>query len=168
MDSKLNLRVKAKELRKKLNIEKISKQLITDIRNLQIYQSAKNIMIYYPMKYEVNLLDLTKDKKNFYLPKVNGNELFVCPYNCDLKKSELNIYEPCSEPVNPEILDLIIVPALMVDKQKNRLGYGGGFYDRFLAKYPYINSLLPIAKELIIDKLPNDVWDMKVKKIIAR
>ena len=48
--------------------------------------------------------------------------------------SNFGIKEPCSEPVAPDILDLIIVPALMVDKNGYRLGYGGGFYDRFLKK----------------------------------
>ena len=180
MESKSDLRLKAKNIRKTLDISNISYELCKKIRCLDIYKSAQNVMIFYPMKYEIDLRDLLKDEKNFYLPKVNENgklkvesvkwndkELLVCPYSSDLKKSDLNIYEPCTNPVNPQILDLIFVPALMVDKENHRLGYGGGFYDRFLAKYPDIITIVPIAEELIIDKLPHDEFDIKVKKIIS-
>ena len=89
-------------------------------------------MLFYPTQYELDFRELLNDNKSFYLPKVSGKNLLVCPLTKQLKKSELNIYEPCSEPVDPKILDLVIVPALMADKNGYRLGYGGGFYDRFL------------------------------------
>lgn len=163
---KANLRIKAKNIRKTLDIESISREICKKIRNHDIYKSSKNVMIFYPMKYEINLLGLLGDNKNFYFPKVQCKDLCVCPYSPNLKKSELNIYEPCTEPVNPEILDLIFVPALMVDKEKYRLGYGGGFYDRFLSKYPEIKTIVPVAKEFIIEKLPHDNFDIKADDII--
>ena len=191
--NKQELRNKAKDIRKALNIEKISHDICTKIRKMDIYKSAQNVMIFYPMKYEISLLELLEDEKNFYLPKIfnptgchskakfneilrcaqndvlveeSHKNLFVCPYSKNLKKSELGIYEPCSNPVNPEILDLIFVPALMVDEDNYRLGYGGGFYDRFLAQYNNIKTIVPIAKELIIEKLPQDKWDIRTNYII--
>lgn len=168
MDSKSVLRTKAKDIRKTLDISNISKNIVNKIRNLDCYKSAKNIMIFYPMKYEINLLDLLNDDKSFYLPKVEGKDLLVCPYSKNLKKSEFNVFEPDTEPVNPKTLDLIIVPALMVDKNGYRLGYGGGFYDRFLSKYPDIKTIVPIAKELVFDDISRDNWDIKIKYIITQ
>ena len=174
---KADFRINAKNIRKSLDIKAISHKICEKIRNHNIYKSSQNVMIFYPLKYEIDLLELLEDDKNFYLPKVLNSgklkvesgkckELLVCPYSSDLKKSDLNIYEPCTEPVNPEILDLIFVPALMVDKENYRLGYGGGFYDRFLAKYPDIKTITPIAKELIVKKLPHDEFDKKVDEIV--
>lgn len=164
---KSELRRKAKDIRKTLDIEEISIKICEKIRHFETYKKAQNVMIFYPMKYEISLLELLEDKKNFYFPKVQCESLCVCPYSSNLKKSELNIYEPCTEPVNPEILDLIFVPALMVDRERYRLGYGGGFYDRFLSKYPNIKTIVPIAKELVIEKLPHDEFDIKVDFIIT-
>lgn len=203
MDSKSDLRVYAKELRKTLDIKNISSEIVSKIRTLNDYKKAENVMIFYPMKYEINLLDLLNDNKNFYLPKVeqcplqtsdchseaenimssfaalkmteaedsqktSSSPLLVCPYDKNLKKSKMGIYEPCTAPVEPNILDLIFVPALLVDKKGYRLGYGGGFYDRFLKQYPNIKTIVPIEKELMIDKLPHENFDIKISQIITQ
>ena len=166
MESKSDLRLKAKDIRKTLDIKNISEKLCERIRNLDIYNFSKNVMIFYPMKYETDLRTLLNDDKKFYLPKVQCENLCICPYSADLIKSEFNVYEPCTKPANPEVLDLIFVPALMVDKNNYRLGYGGGFYDRFLANYPNVKTIVPIAKELLVEKLPHDEFDVKVDEII--
>ena len=167
MENKCDLRIKMKNLRKTFDINSKSSIIVSLIRELSVYQNAKNVMLFYPMKYEINLLDLLNDSKSFYFPKVDGENLLVCPYNKNFKKSLLNIYEPCSEPVNPEVLDLIIVPALAVDKNNYRLGYGGGFYDRFLNNFPNIKTLTPIFKECILNEIPHDKFDRKVELIIS-
>ena len=61
---------------------------------------------------------------------------------------------------------MIIVPALMADKDRFRLGYGGGFYDRFLVKNPEIPTILPIAEELYVDKLPHEKFDVRVDRVL--
>jgi len=166
MDSKSDLRLKAKNIRKNLDLNFKSAEICAQIRNLKIYQNAENVMIYYPMRYEINLLDLLNDGKKFFLPKVFENDIIVCPYSSKLKKSSLNIYEPCSSAVNPEILDLIFVPALMIDNHNYRLGYGGGYYDRFLNKYPEIYTITPIAKELCVTNLPHEIFDITIDSVV--
>lgn len=168
MDSKINLRAKAKDIRKFLDIKNISAEAVGKIRQTEVYKSALNIMIFYPLKYEINLLDLLNDNKDFYLPKVSGSDIYVCPFNAGdtLVKSSFNIKEPCSNPVEASVIDLVILPALMADKEGYRLGYGGGFYDRFLEKNPNIKTILPIPKELFIDKLPYESFDKKADLVI--
>ena len=166
MDSKSDLRLKAKNIRKNLDLNFKSAEICAQIRNLKIYQNAENVMIYYPMRYEINLLDLLNDGKKFFLPKVFENDIIVCPYSSKFKKSSLNIYEPCSSAVNPEILDLIFVPALMIDNHNYRLGYGGGYYDRFLNKYPEIYTITPIAKELCVTNLPHEIFDITIDSVV--
>lgn len=169
MENKTDLRFNAKYIRKNLDMKLVSEKLVNLIRNHKFYIDAKNVMIFYPTKYEVNLLDLVKDNKNFYLPKVDGENLLVCPYDCDFKleKSSFNIFEPCSNPVNSEVLDLIIVPALMADKAGYRLGYGGGFYDRFLkACGNSTKTITAVAKELFVQRLPHDDFDVRIDDVI--
>lgn len=169
MDSKTILRKKAREIRKSLDIELLSNNLIKQIRQQDYYNGAKNVLLFYPLRYEYNLLDLLNDGKNFFLPKVNGNDLYICPFKLGdkLQLSTLKIKEPCSNPVDPNCLDLIIVPALLVDKYNYRLGYGGGFYDRFLAKYPKVTTVVPIARQMVIDSIPKEDFDVKIDYVLT-
>jgi len=167
MKNKIELRNKIKLIRKTFDINAKSTIITENIRHTSIYKNAQNIMLFYPTKYEINLLKLLNDEKNFYFPKVYGEDLLVCPNCGEFKKSVFNINEPCSSPVNPAILDLIIVPALAVDKENYRLGYGGGYYDKFLAKYPDITTITPIFKEFILDELPKNKFDIKIDYICS-
>lgn len=165
-DKKTALRISAKKLRKTLPMEEISSELVMKIRKCPQYANAKNVMLFYPTMDEVNLLPLLKDDKNFYFPRVDGENLQVCPYKQGdkLNKSRFNIFEPCSKPVEPKLLDLVIVPALMADKNGFRLGYGGGFYDRFLGNS--CTTICPIPKKLYVDELPHDEFDIPVDIVI--
>lgn len=168
MDSKSDLRKKAKCMRKSLSIAEKSTIAIEKIRGNTLYIPAKNVLIYYPLRYELNLLALLDDEKNFYLPRVCGENLQICPFKKGdkLVASSFNICEPCSNSINPRNLDLVVVPALMADKSGFRLGYGGGFYDRFLVKNNTVKTILPIAKELIVEELPHEEFDIKIDEII--
>ena len=168
MDKKISLRLKAKEIRNSLDIANISNILTEKIRHLDIYKYSKNVMIFYPLKNEINLLKLLDDNKNFFLPRMNGKTLECCPYkkNDRLKTVKFNIKEPETECVECPNLDLVITPALAVDKKGNRLGYGGGFYDRFLSK---INSktLVALPQDLLFDNVPCEKFDIKIDYIIT-
>ncbi len=166
MDNKTDLRIYAKNIRKNLPLDAISKKATEFIRSSDEYKKSKNIMIYFPTRYEINVLRLLEDDKNFYLPRVKGDALKVCPYSEGdiLEKSGFGIMEPVCEAVSKEVLDLVIVPALMADSQNYRLGYGGGYYDRFVCGK--FKSITVIPKELYIDRLPADKFDKKIDKII--
>lgn len=166
--SKSTIRKWAKEERKKLDIESLSKNVIIKLQKTEEYQQAKNIMIFYPLKYEINLLKLLNDStKSFYLPKINGEDLLCCPYakGDELCESCFNTKEPISEQTNIPI-DLVIIPALAVDKNNYRLGYGGGFYDRFLAKVKS-KTIVCISKQFIIDTIYPEKFDIQIDKIIS-
>ena len=167
MDNKTDLRIKAKIIRKELDIKNISQKLCSKLRKEEYYINSKNVMLYYPLKNEVDLLDLLNDNKNFYFPKVFEDRLLVCPYSGEFKQSKLKIMEPCTEPVEPNILDLIIVPALMLDFKNYRLGYGGGFYDRFLAQNSNITTVSLIPVELFTESLPHYEFDIAVNHKIV-
>lgn len=170
MLTKSELRKKAREIRHSLDMEKISEEIVKNIRKNEIYLQAKHVMIFYPLKHEVNLLGLLDDNKNFYLPKVDGENMLVCPYKDgdELTESAFKTLEPLTTPINPEILDLVFVPALMVDKHLHRLGYGGGFYDKFLSKHALKSKkIVAIPSALITQKLPSESFDVKICALIS-
>lgn len=168
MDNKTDLRRSAKELRKTLPLTEISDKLADLVRYSDSYISAKNVMLFYPTRYEIDLRKLLTDEKNFYLPRVKEKDLKVCPYKLgdELEKSEFNIFEPTSKAVDKNILDLVIVPALMIDDEGYRLGYGGGFYDRFLKDFK-VKTICAIPKELRTKHLPHEDFDISIDEIIS-
>ena len=169
MNNKQQLRKWAKEERKKLDIEKISLELLEKLKETEEYRQAKNIMIFYPLKDEINLLSLLEDSdKNFYLPKIEGGNLLCCPFSKDAELCEscFKTKEPTTNPVEKGLIDLVIVPALAVDKNNYRLGYGGGFYDRFLSGVN-ITKIVCIPKEFLVKTVFPEEHDIKIDKIIT-
>lgn len=168
---KKNLRKSAKEVRRALDINRISEAILLNIKAMPEFKKAENVLLYYPVASEINLLELCAENKKFYLPRVRGGELLVCPYDCSvrLEKSSFNILEPCSASVSPTTIDFAIIPCLMVDRQKFRLGYGGGFYDRFLPSLsPDCVKIAPVAAELLVEKLPVEGFDIPVDFVVTQ
>lgn len=171
MIKKVELREKAKKIRSSLDLVQISAKIVASLRTVELYQNAQNIMIFYPLDHEINLLPLLRDRelgeegcKNFYLPRIEGEKIVVCPYayGDELVKSKFGTQEPTCKSVNPEILDLILIPSLMVDNDFYRLGYGCGFYDRFLSENALSAiKIVPIPSSLIVDKLPHNEFDVQ-------
>lgn len=167
MTNKTELRIIAKSIRKELDIKNISQKLCEKIANLEEYKKAKNVMIFYPLENEIDLIKLINSEKSFYLPRINGDDLEICPYKLgdELKLSRFKTKEPLTNAVPPKILDIIILPALMVDKNNYRLGYGKGYYDRLLKKTNAV-TIVPIAKKLITDTLPIEPHDKKADIVL--
>lgn len=178
MITKIELRKKAKVIRNSLDMQKISEKIVENILQLEIYKKAQRIMLYYPLQHEVNLLGLMKNdpiaphlpQKMFYLPRLECQNLIVCPYKegDELVESRFKTKEPLTMPIDIRKLDIIFVPALMADKNFNRLGYGGGFYDKFLAsKCVRGTKIVAIPSALIVDKLPSEAFDIKTNVIVC-
>ena len=168
MDKK-ELREKAKEIRSKLDKELLGERLTAKIRSLEEFREAKNVMLYYPLADEISLLELLGDKsKNFYLPRIDGKNLLCCPYS-EGDKTCLSCFKTC-EPLTKEcdknIIDIVLVPALACDKNGYRLGYGGGFYDRFLQDYKGL-KIVCLPKELIFETIYPQKHDIKMDIVIT-
>lgn len=169
MTNKDDLRQKAKRIRETLDMENISESIVSNIRKTEVYNSAKRVMLFFPLKNEVDLRALLEDDKEFYLPRVNGEELEVCRYQKgdELVMSEFKVLEPITSPVSKSIIDLVLVPALCVDEHCNRLGYGKGYYDRFLADYSGV-TIVVVPYELVFDCICVDKNDISCNHIITQ
>ena len=148
--------------------EACSYKIVNELRASEVYKQACNILIFYPLKGEVNLLELLNDKdKNFYLPRIEGKNLLCCPFEKGDKlcSSCFKTKEPVSEEVEKNQIDLAIIPALCCDKNNYRLGYGGGFYDRFLRDFKG-KKVVCLPQKLIVDTIYPDEFDIPVDFVI--
>lgn len=167
--NKQEIRKWARGKRQELDMEKISSVLVKKLVQTEEYKNSKNIMIFYPMSGEVNLLSLLQDKtKQFFLPRVEGKELVCCPYCAgdELCESKFHTQEPTCQACSRQNIDLVIVPAIACDKNGYRLGYGGGFYDRFLKDYDGM-TMCCIPQELVLDNIYPEKHDIKINFIIS-
>ena len=174
MVTKKELRIEAKSTRTMLDIKNISEKIVEKILNLEAYKKAQNIMLFYPLPHEINLTKLFEEtNKNFYLPRMDGENLKICPYklNDELTVSKFKTKEPTTEPIkNTDSLDIIFVPALMVDKTFNRLGYGGGYYDRTIKTLRTKKILLAVGLAYAyqeVDEIPIGINDVPLDKIVT-
>lgn len=169
MTTKAELRQQAKILRKNLQQDICSEKIVSHILNWEKFNTAKNIMLYYPVNNEINLLSLPDDK-TYFLPKVVENNIQVCPFVKNrLVNGKFGIPEPAGETVeNLNILDIIFIPALAADVRGYRIGYGGGYYDRFLQR---LNNrtikVIPLYSKLLLENIPTEPHDIKADFIVT-
>jgi 5-formyltetrahydrofolate cyclo-ligase len=141
----------------------------------EFYQKSQKIAFFYYINKEVNLcsaIDRALKEKEVYLPCTHLDTKTLSFHKffdfSELVKGAFGILEPPKEnPVLlPEALDLILVPGLAFDRKMGRLGYGGGFYDRFLAKTKALKIGVAFSFQ-IVDQLPQDPLDQKVDLILT-
>ena len=145
--TKSELRIKYKQLRKQLSpeeVEKLSMAIANELLELSIWNfNYYHVFLSMAEKKEINtdfVLHILQGKdKNIVVSKSNlsdgsMNHLLLTD-NTQIKKSNYGIPEPVDGIEVPVTkLDVIFIPLLAFDKQGNRVGYGKGFYDRFLAE----------------------------------
>lgn len=137
------------------------------------YQQAKTIYGYLPYNQEVRtvpmLCQAQKDGKRVAVPKVYGDEMkFI--YMEDLNRVEkgyAGIPEPIDdEPVADDPTALVLMPGLVFDKEGHRIGYGGGFYDKFLAAEPEHPTLALCYAFQMLPHLETEEFDIPVDTVL--
>jgi len=173
---KSKLRKTILKIRKNINNKNIK---IDFIKIINLFKKEKiikkNIGGYYPVNFELDDLDILKEfeKKNFNisLPKVKKNfdmDFYKWSFREPLKINKYGIPEPDSKMlVYPDIL---LIPLVAFDKRLNRLGYGGGYYDRFIEKLVKKKKVVKIGLALSsqkIDNVPINKYDQKLDYIVT-
>ncbi len=168
------------EIRKKiLKIRrKNSKNLKIDFENIfEILRKKKNCKViggYYPYNHEVDTTEILNklEKKNFKisLPKIKKNSqmnFFSWSKDDPLLINKQGIPEPLSKKIIYP--DILLVPIVAYDKDFNRIGYGGGFYDRYIKRIKKMKSILTIGLAHSfqkIKKVPTNKNDIKLNYVI--
>ena len=176
------------KLRKKIskNINKCS-QLLLECESIEIaermvfskeFKEAKTIMVYLNMPGEVNTAHIIKNAfeagKKVAVPQVNWKKETMKAVELEsmdhpLETVKMGLKEPTDAKTIPAgEIDLVIVPGVAFDEKLNRLGRGGGYYDRFLSK-PKFNAIkCGIAFDLqVVENIPTDDHDQKMDILIT-
>lgn len=176
--NKEELRKKFKSLRERLSDlewrEKSSK-ICEIFLNSLYFTMAKRIAFYHFIDKEVDLtlaIEEALKSHEVYLPKTHPLEKKLTFHRIfsleELSSGYMGIPEPPFEnpEIHPEELEVILVPGLAFDMERIRLGYGGGYYDRFLKKTKALKIGIAFSLQ-IVDSLPKELYDEKMDLLLT-
>ena len=173
---KSEIRRKIKKLREKNFSKNFQIDFQSILKLLRKKKSKKRIIGgYYPYNYEINVIPIMEKferlKYIISLPKISQNSnmnFFNWSTNDPLNINKYGI----PEPINNKIIypDVLLVPLVAYDKNFNRVGYGGGFYDRYLKRIKKIKNVLTIGLAFSyqkVKKIPIEKNDIKLDFIVT-
>ena len=154
-------------------IEKASHALAQQFFATDYYRDAKTLYGYLPYNQEVRtepiLLQALKDGKKVAAPKVYGDTMrFIYLEDLNgIEKGYAGIPEPVAdEPVAADETALVLMPGLAFDKEGHRIGYGGGFYDKFLSAEPGHPTVALCYDFQMLPKLETEEFDVPVDLVL--
>jgi 5-formyltetrahydrofolate cyclo-ligase len=173
-----NLKEKKKLLRKEIlakrsamtadEVLKQSRRVCENVICSDLYKNCKKLCLYMPIRNEVDVRLLLEaawdDGKQVYLPKVLPDdymEFYSYNESTALISGAYNILEPDSKEILvPDSDTLIIMPGAVFSKDNKRIGYGGGYYDRYLAKHPECKTIAVAYDFQILEHIPYEEHDV--------
>lgn len=176
--SKKEIRAEVKSHRREATAEQIHNhsELICDaFLALPEYRDAKVVFAYMDCKNEVETRKVIehcwKNGKTVAVPKVFGEimKYYAISSYEDLEDGYFGIQEPKHEQLQEIVCEdgLMILPGVAFDEQRHRVGYGGGFYDRYLEAHPDMKKIAFAFEFQVFDKVPFEKFDRQPEKIIT-
>lgn len=183
MEVKKDLRKKILNMRNNMDNGEAtckSKVIMDKLTSLQEYANSNTVFVYMSFGNEVSTLELinqmlvSKKKVVASYTDTKNTVLILSEIKNlkeDLTKNKFGYLEPIFEKikkVEPEEIDLIIVPGVVFDKNLNRVGYGKGYYDRILNKKRKDAKAIAVAYEFqVLDQVPTEEHDIKMDMIVT-
>ena len=164
------------EKRNSLSKEEIlgkSKKIKINLFSLDHYKNSKTIMFFVSFNSEVHTHEMIRDalkSKTVVVPKVAQHEIepsVIIDFD-NLISGKFGIPEPIETmKIAHKNIDLVLVPGIMFDKEGHRVGYGFGYYDKFLKKTPKAVKIGLAFDFQVVDKIPKETHDMPVNLIVT-
>lgn len=147
-----------------------AENFINELDGLGIACTHSSALVYLSYSSELStepLIDkLLERGVALYAPRVEGEEMTAVKYGDDFLISGRGIREPVGERFDGDV-DIVIVPLLAVDGQGNRLGYGGGYYDRYLAKHPNSVKIGYCFDFQMLKSVPSEGTDVSLNMVVT-
>ena len=174
---KSEVRKKIRELKRAVPLEeklRRSEGIMRQVETLPAFQQARTVLLYWSMADEVQthaFVEKWYKDKVLLLPCVDGDDLRLRQYTgseCMVAGEQFGI----GEPTGPEFTDLdsvelIMVPGVAFDRQRNRMGRGRGFYDRLLKSTPRALKVGVAFDFQLLDEIPVEAFDVKMDAVIT-
>ncbi len=181
--NKKELRKKVLEARDKISDEELncrSKVILEKVKEIDEFKKSKTIMIYVSYGKEINTHDFISEcismGKNVITPICRYSDRTLIlgktksfPEGFNMTKYGILELEPNEcEQIDPKDIDLIIMPGVAFTKQGDRMGYGGGYYDKLLSKASdKLVTIAPVLQEFIFDEIPIEAHDIPMDYVVA-
>ena len=160
-----------------IRVEKSGK-ITEHILQSEVYKRAKTVFSFVSMGSEVETRDILvqawKDGKTVAVPKsIKGRVMYFLPIENleELQKSHFGVMEPIGEMENamiPTEDDLFLVPGALFDRKKNRIGYGGGYYDTYFEKYRGYRKIgIAFSEQITEMDIPTTEYDIPLDDIVT-
>ena len=157
----------ALSLRKQIDNKAISKIVVDDILSSKVLDKYSNIGIYYPIGKEIDIMDIMNyyPNKKFFLP-ITRDEISFIEYKKDDKLVDgmFNTKEPIGEIISRDNIECFIIPCVVISKDNMRVGYGKGYYDRYLKDYKGLKIGIAYKDASNLD-IEMDLFDLTLDKI---
>ena len=149
-----------------------SKKIQNKLKKINVFRDAQKIGVYYPIGSEILTQDIIQELlsngKDVFLPKVMEKNIEfrkIVDFS-SLEKGSFDIMEPKDYCQTDNSLDVVLVPTVGISPIGVRLGYGQGFYDRYLAEHKVITISLTFEKQ-IIKNIPKSEHDIIIDWIVT-
>lgn len=175
-ESKNEIRQKVLQIRNQMTEverKKKSSVICNTIRNLTIYKNAEMIFTYVDFGSEVKTSELIttaiKEGKKIAVPKIIGNRMdfYQIQSMDDLHQGYFGIREPDSDVPVKNQSALMLMPGVVFDRERSRIGYGKGFYDKYLEENPMKHTVAVAYECQIQDRIPSGPLDKKPFLIVT-
>ncbi len=149
-----------------------SKQIQRNLKKIEAFRNAEKVACYYSIGSEVRTLDIIQqmisEGRTVALPRIVDDELVFCSVKSfeELQKGEFGIMEPRKSCPVVDEFDIILVPAVAMMRTGQRLGYGRGYYDRFLSKHKTPAIALEYSK-LVVRNIPKSEGDIPIQWVVT-
>ena len=169
------LRAIIEQQRRMMTAEEVAEQsekICAQLEQMTYFREARTVLLYYPIHNEVDLRPLlTKyaGQKTFLLPVTHRRSMEVRPYDGEdmMRRGRMGVPEPQTETYKGPI-DLIVVPGVVFDQHRHRIGRGGGYYDKFLAKHLTTKKVgVCYTFQLKKHSIPHWLHDEKMDRVIT-
>ena len=176
--SKKEIRAEVKRRRREATAEQIrenSDAICKKFLGLPEYKNAEVVFAYMDCKNEVETKKVIeqcwKDGKTIAVPKVFGEimKYYVITSYDDLEEGYFGIPEPKHESLQEIVCEdgIMILPGVAFDVSRHRVGYGGGFYDRYLEAHPDMKKIAFAFEFQVFEEVPFEEFDRQLEKIIT-
>lgn len=152
--------------------EILANKALEKVSKLPDFLNSENVYIYAPKNDEIDFVEKLCEQnpaKNYFFPKIIEGEMqFFSAKFSELKAGKWGILEPLISSIAPQPTkdDLIFVPAVGADFAGNRLGNGGGFYDRFLQNNS-AKTICVLPEFAIFHEIPVEEHDVRVEEVVV-
>ena len=176
METKQDIRKRVLEKRNCLNKqewEEKSDKIFEKVITHPIFLHAEEIYCYIDFRNEVATRKLIETcwnlNKAVAVPKIDGSNMefyYISSWD-DLSSGHWGILEPDQGMLAEGESVCVIMPGAVFDKKRNRIGYGKGFYDRYLGKYPWIHTIGVAYEKQLCEEFLSDEFDVPMDKVIT-